>query len=312
MQIRLGYVAISKTLEDITSSTPMTYTYWNKTKDYNKLNDIIISNLNDLIEILNYNIKNNIHFYRLTSKLIPLATHKEVEFDYLNKYKYYYNKISNIINNNNLRIDVHPDQFCVLNSTNKDVIKASIDNLEYHLNILNALKINNPLIILHIGSNVFGKEKSITRFINTFNNLPNRLKKTIALENDDKIFNAKDVIKLCQKLSIPFVFDYHHHRCNPCENIEDLIPEILNTWKTINPKMHLSSPKNKTKKEFRSHHDYIDINDFINLINLVKKENKNIDIMIEAKAKDEALFRLTRQIKYKTNYKFIDETTIII
>ena len=31
--------------------------------------------------------------------------------------------------------------------------------------------------------------------------------------------------------------------------------------------------------------------------------------MIEAKGKDEALFRLVRNLKYKTNYKFIDDTT---
>ena len=34
--------------------------------------------------------------------------------------------------------------------------------------------------------------------------------------------------------------------------------------------------------------------------------------MIEAKKKDEALFRLVRELKYKTNYKFIDETTFFI
>ena len=38
----------------------------------------------------------------------------------------------------------------------------------------------------------------------------------------------------------------------------------------------------------------------------------DIDIMIEAKAKDEALFKLVRELKYKTNYKFIDDTTFII
>ena len=31
--------------------------------------------------------------------------------------------------------------------------------------------------------------------------------------------------------------------------------------------------------------------------------------MLEAKGKDEALFRLVRQLKYKTNYHFIDETS---
>ena len=31
--------------------------------------------------------------------------------------------------------------------------------------------------------------------------------------------------------------------------------------------------------------------------------------MIEAKAKDEAMFKLIRELKYKTNYKFSDETS---
>ena len=45
---------------------------------------------------------------------------------------------------------------------------------------------------------------------------------------------------------------------------------------------------------------------------LEKKYNKNIDIMIEAKKKDEAMFRLIRELKYKTDYKFVDETTFIV
>lgn len=81
MQIRLGYVAISKTLDKITSSSTITLTNFKKNNDYNKINEIIISNLEALIEILIYNVKNNIHFYRMTSNLIPLATLKEVSFD---------------------------------------------------------------------------------------------------------------------------------------------------------------------------------------------------------------------------------------
>ena len=34
--------------------------------------------------------------------------------------------------------------------------------------------------------------------------------------------------------------------------------------------------------------------------------------MLEAKAKDEAVFRLIRQLKYKTNYKFIDDTSFLV
>ena len=309
MIIHLGYVSISKTL-DITASKTLTYTEFQKNNDFNKLNNIIKENLTNLEKIIDYNVKNNIHFYRLTSKLIPLASLKEIEFDYIEKYKEYYQKIANKIKKYNMRIDTHPDQFCVLNSTKKEIVNNSINILKYHYNILNALNIKNKIIILHIGSSVLGKENSIKRFINNFNKLPKYLQECIAIENDDKIYNIKDCINLCETLNIPMILDYHHHICNNDNlNIDDYLERIFKTWKNITPKIHFSSPKNKTKKEFRSHHDYIDISDFISFLEKIKSLNINLDIMLECKAKDDALFKLIRLLKYH-NYKFIDETTI--
>ena len=309
MNIRLGYVSISKTL-DITPSKTITYTNFLNNKDYNKLNNIIIENLTNLEKIIDYNIKNNIHFYRLTSKLIPLSTITEVNFDYINKYQEYYQRISKKIKENNLRIDTHPDQFCILNSTKKDIVLNSINILKYHYNILNALNIKNKIIILHIGSSVLGKQNSIKRFINNFNKLPLYLKECIALENDDKIYNIKDCLELCEKLNIPMVLDYHHHLCNNDNlDINIYLKRIINTWKNINPKIHFSSPKNNTKKDFRPHHDYINPSEFIKFLDKIKNLNIDLDIMLECKTKDEALFKLVRQLKYY-NYTFIDETTI--
>ena len=313
MKLRLGYVALSKSL-DLTSSHTITYTNFEKENmPYNKLYDVINDNLDALTEILNYNIKNNIHFYRLTSKLVPLATHKNVNFDYIkpfiNKFKY----IGNLIKTNNLRVDVHPDQFTVLNSTNKEIVANSILNLKYHYKILEALNIKNKIIILHIGGAQFGKDNSIKRFINNFNKLPNYLKKCIAIENDDKIFNITDCLYISRILNIPIVFDYHHYICNNNnEKLESFILEVFNTWHNKTPKIHFSSPKSNLKKEFRSHNDYIDISSFISFIEKMKYINRDFDIMIEAKEKDAALFRLVSQLKYKTNYNFIDETTFII
>ena len=126
MLVRLGYVAISTAI-DVTSSSPYTYSEYLNKCNIDKLDDVIKSNLLGLEEILKYNVKNNIHFYRMSSKIIPLATKDDVKFNYTTKYEKYYNRISKIINDNNLRVDFHPDQFCVLNSTNKDVVKNSID-----------------------------------------------------------------------------------------------------------------------------------------------------------------------------------------
>lgn len=313
MKVRLGYVALSKALDDVTTSSTITYTnYINKNYNTSKLLEITKNNLDSLYEIIKYNVKNNFHFYRLTSKLVPLATHDKVDFDYITPLLDEYKKIGKLINDNNIRVDTHPDQYAVLNSMNSKIVKNTAEILEYHYKIMDALGIKDKIIILHVGSSACGKKASITRFINNFNKLPDHIKKCIAVENDDKVYNIKDVLELCHKINVPMVLDYHHFICNnEKEDIKDYLKEIINTWDEKLPKMHFSSPKSKLKKEFRSHSDYINKECFIEFINILKKQDKDIDIMLEAKAKDDAISRLVRCLKYETNYKFVNETTFI-
>ena len=314
MKVRLGYVALSKALDDITTSSTITYTnYINKNYNTSKLLEITKNNLDSLYEIIKYNVKNNFHFYRLTSKLVPLATHDKVNFDYITPLLDEYKKIGKLINDNNIRVDTHPDQYAVLNSMDSKIVKNTVEILEYHYKIMDAIGIKDKIIILHVGSSACGKKASITRFINNFNKLPDHIKKCIAVENDDKVYNIKDILELCHKINVPMVLDYHHFICNnEKEDINDYLKEIIDTWDGKLPKMHFSSPKSKLKKEFRSHSDYINKECFIKFINILKKQDKDIDIMLEAKAKDDAVSRLVRCLKYETNYKFLDETTFII
>lgn len=308
MKITLGYACRSETLTKITTSSNYTYTNYIKEKDNQKLSNIIISNLLALEEILNYNIKNNIHFYRLSSNIIPLATKDDVIFDYTISYKPYYDRIASLIEKGNLRVDFHPSEYCVLNSVKPEVVHNTIEILKYHYQLLENLKIKDKVLIMHIGSNVFGKKNSLARFIHNFKKLPTNLQECIVIENDDKVFTIEDCIYLSDILNVPICLDYHHFLCNKSDIDYE---KIIKSWKT-KPKMHFSSPKSKTKKEFRSHHDYIDCDSFIEFLTNIRHLNCDIDIMIEAKKKDEALFRLVRELKYKTNYQFIDETTFLI
>ena len=306
MKVRLGYACITNCIND-SSSSPYTYSEYLKDGDIDKLDRVIISNLKSLNNIIDYNIKNNIHFYRISSKIIPLATKDDVKFDYTNKYKSYYDTIGKKISDSKMRVDFHPDQFCVLNSVKSDVVSNSVNILEYHYNLLNMLNVNDKILILHVGSSTFGKENSISRFINNFNKLPIYLRKCIAIENDDKVFNVNDVLKISKVTSIPIVLDYHHHLCNKSDFS---FADIFNSWGNSRVKMHFSSPKNK--RDYRSHNKYINGDDFINFIEILKKYDRDIDIMLEAKGKDNSLFRLVRYIKYKTDYEFIDDTTFLV
>lgn len=311
MKIRLGYACISETLEGTSSST-YSYTKYQKEKDNKKLEKIISSNLFHLQELFIYNNKNNIHFFRMSSNLIPLATKKEVNIDYFTPYQRNYQKLAELIKEKNMRVDFHPSEYCVINSTRKEVVEASLEILKYHYRLLTYLKINNPLLVLHIGSKEFGKEKSITRFVHNFYKLPKEIQEVVAIENDDKSYTIEDCLFLSKLIHRPVIFDYHHHYCNPSPtSIEEILPKVVDTW-TTTPKMHFSSPKSKLKKEMRSHHDYINSNEFIKFLGYLKKLEKDIDIMIEAKKKDEAMFRLIRELKYKTEIQFLDDTSFML
>ena len=110
------------------------------------------------------------------------------------------------------------------------------------------------------------------------------------------------------------VLDVHHHNCNNAnDNIYDLIPKIFDTWKNekLPPKLHFSS--SKTGENDRKHSDFINPHDFINFLENIKLFNTDIDIMLECKEKDLALFKLASDIKeLKPEYKWVDESTFIV
>ena len=164
---------------------------------------------------------------------------------------------------------------------------------------------------MHVGSSAGGKKESMIRFKDNFNSLDPKLQRMIILENDDKTFNISNTLKLCANLHIPLVLDYHHHMCNNTgQKIENYIKRIVNTWDDDIPKMHFSSPK--SKKEKRAHSEYIDPKAFITFPEKIKFIDRDIDIMLEAKMKDIALFKLMDNLRENTNYVFVNESTFLL
>lgn len=324
MKIRLGYVAISNVLgKRVTSSSTVTFTNYNKItseeKKLEKLKSVTSSNLNALQELLRYNIENNIHFYRITSALIPLVTHPEVGYwGHREIFKKDFEYIGRLIKNSNMRVDTHPDEFNVINSNNPKVVENTLKNLMRQVEWFEDMNYKDGKMVIHVGGATGGKEDAIERFIKHFNEFPKELKEKLIIENDDRTYTAKETLNLCKTLNIPMVLDIHHHNCNNYgEDIKDILDDILNTWKneSLPPKMHFSSPKDRSliDKVDKRHSDFIDAKDFITFIETLKGFNKDIDIMLECKEKDVALFKLVQDIKsIKPAYNWMDGTIFII
>lgn len=320
MRVRLGYVAISKKLgKKVTSSSTVTFSNYNKialpNKKLEKLKSVAASNLRDLETIIRYNIENDIHFYRITSALIPLVTHPEVGYwghrEFLKKDFEYVGKL---INDSKMRVDTHPDEFNVINSINPKVVENTKINLLRQAEWFEDFKYDLGKMVIHIGGATNGKKAGLERFITNFNTFPAEVKSKIIIENDDKTYTAQETLNLCNELNLPMVLDIHHHNCNNNgENIYELIPKIFLTWKNekLPPKLHFSSPRNGEKD--RKHSDFINPKDFVYFLENISSFNTDIDIMLECKEKDLALFKLTTDIKeLKPEYKWVDKSTFIV
>jgi UV DNA damage endonuclease len=290
--MKLGYACINQTLgkdgnfKTITLKKALTLS---QEELYKQLKLISIHNLYNTYKILQWNVNNDIFMYRLTSSMIPLATHS------INTWKWWFdediliicNKIKNIVVNNDIRISFHPDQFCVLTNFKEDTIfQNSLKDLEYH-NILSEL-LGCETILIHVGGKYNNSQKAKETFIDNYLRLPFNIQNKLHLENDDKTYNVEEVLEICETISRPMILDIHHHNClHSSKHIDDYIDRIIKTWNNEIPKIHLST--GKLSKTDRSHADYIDINDFIDAVAVTHDE---FDIMLESKAKELSILKL--------------------
>ncbi|MBO0960260.1 UV DNA damage repair endonuclease UvsE [Neobacillus sp. MM2021_6] len=310
--VRLGYVAMSMELKNASPSQTMTFTQFQKIDDraaaIRKLERISQSNLHHTLRILKHNAASEIHFYRLTSRLIPLANHEELlDWNYVKPLQNQLREVGDFAKEHDIRIDFHPDHFVLINSMKKDVLKNSIQTLKMHYLLLKGMGIDpTHRCVMHVGGNYKETETSLERFIDNWMVVPRSIQKMIMLENDDTSFTLEDTLYLCEKLDIPLVFDYHHHLAHHRnDHWEDHWARVVQTWRnaSLPLKMHISSPK--SQQTFRHHADFVDMEMFFQFLKEIKGSLPQIDCMIEAKRKDEALFQLMEEIKTREDVDII-------
>jgi UV DNA damage endonuclease len=317
--VRLGYVAMSVHLKNCSPSQTMTFAQFQKLKDreaaIHKLERIAKSNLENCLRLLKHNIGNDITFFRFSSKLIPLANHEELsDWKYMRPLKEILHDIGEWVQKYSMRVDFHPDHFVILNSPDIDILNASIRTLSMHEALLKGMNIDREhRCVMHVGGGYNDKEKALEQFIHNWQFIPQTIQQMIMLENDDVTFHLNDTLYLCEKLGIPLVFDYHHHLANhDDDHWEEGWKRVVQTWahSSLPVKMHISSPRDE--KDFRAHADYIDSKQFLHFLNQIKGSIDHIDCMIEAKQKDDALFRLMDDLSKESVIEKQNASTFII
>ncbi|WP_017727177.1 UV DNA damage repair endonuclease UvsE [Halalkalibacterium ligniniphilum] len=304
MKIRLGYVAMSENLTNASPSKTMTATQFEKIADreagLRKLERIARTNLENCLRLLKHNRAHQIEFFRLSSRLIPLVNHPltegwKYEFALAQELK----RLGSFALQEKMRLDFHPDHFVVLNSPSKTITSRSLHTLLYHYKLLREMGIDTVhRCVLHVGGKKGGVEAGLEQFIDNYSTIPPRLQSMIILENDDVNYTIEDVLYLGEKLDIPVVLDLHHHDVlHRTKEIREYWERIVATWQRspLPIKIHLSSPMEGDRDP--RHHDFIDCRRFLAFLDEIQGTVEQLDVMIEAKKKDNALFRLVEDLK---------------
>ncbi len=315
MKIRFGYVSHAISLWDASPAKTVTFTRYQQlgeAEGKKKLLQATKENLSHTLRMLYYNVAHEIELYRFSSSIVPLATHPEVRWDFYSPFQSEWAEIGEVVKKKGLRVSFHPNQFTLFTSPQKTITENAVTDMEYHYRMLEAMGLaGQGLINIHIGGAYGNKEKTIERFHENLMMLPPKIKNVMTLENDDKTYHAEETLRACQRAGVPFVFDYHHHIANPCDTrLEDLLPDMFRTWENreIHPKIHISSPK--SEKEFRSHSDFVSVDFIMPCLKLLAELGRDVDVMIEAKAKDQALLRLVDDLSKLRGFKRTSGGTI--
>lgn len=270
-----------------------------------------------LHRIFDYLDAHDIRMYRMASSLAPYATHPDLPQFHrqLAECADELGQLGERANELGIRLSFHPGQYCVLNSERPEVVMGAIRDLELQAHVLELMNQSAAaVVVLHVGARGTDPAAACDRFVAGFERLSERARSRLVLENDDRLFGLADVLRLNSRTGVPVVWDAHHHACHDPDRIpaRDALRLAMGTWpRGVVPKLHYSSPRTtlderRVKRGRRvvrvpalpprsAHADLVDPFAFDRFLREVVCD-ADVDVMLEAKAKDLALLRLRDEL----------------
>jgi UV DNA damage endonuclease len=280
-----------------------------------KAQELAIKNIKDISKMVEWNAKNDIYVFRLSSDIFPHFTDEETEPYTIDFALDMLKEVGEKCKKYNQRITMHPGQYNQVGAKEERVFKNTIKDLKMHADILDAMGMDNDSVICVHGGGVYGdKDQTIKRWIEQYKLLPENVQRRLAIENCERCYSIIDCLTIAESCNIPLIFDCHHYDCYNLINsskdkddekthiaIEDYMDRIVNTWKNrdIRPLFHISQQRKDAK--IGAHSDLIDElpNYYLNF----SEKYGNLDIEIEAKFKEKAIMKLYNIYPFLLNSK---------
>jgi UV DNA damage endonuclease len=296
--MKIGYPCLNRTLECSAART-----FRLKSYSVERLVATVENNLDCLMKILHYNVEHDIFFFRITSDLVPFASHPVNTLRWQRHFRNAFSSIGKYIKTHDMRISMHPDQFTLLNSIDRSVLQRSLKELRYHSEILDLMGLDTTAKIqVHVGGVYADKTKSMQRFVKRYNRLEPKIKRRLVIENDHRSFTARDGISISERTGVPVVFDVLHHRVfNDGDDTVSCLARANKTWRKRDGLLMVDYSIQKHKGVKGQHAESLNRNDFNKF--LLSTRSHDFDIMLEIKDKEKSALRAIRYAR--TDPRFI-------
>jgi UV DNA damage endonuclease len=284
--MRIGYPCINRSID-----CRADHTFRLKSYTEERLTATVEQNLACLREILTFNLHHGLLFFRITSDLVPFASHPVNQFDWRSYFQSQLREIGRFIAEHGIRISLHPDQFTLINSLDLAVFERSVTELRYHAQVLELLGLDRTAKIqIHVGGVYGNKAKSMARFIDRFERLDERIQRRLVIENDDRRYSLKDCLCIHEKLGTPVLFDVYHHELNSAgETVREALAMAAQTWSEGDgvPMIDYSSQEPGDRRG--KHAETIDLRHFTHFI--AATGACDFDLMLEIKDKERSALK---------------------
>ena len=286
MGLRLGYACVNTRLP----SAARTLRLANVTHE--RLRELIAENLDALEAILRWNAEHGIRVFRLTSNLVPFASHPANDLPWWEEFAPRLEELGALVAREELRLSTHPGQYTVLSSQSPAVVAGAVAELDYHARLLEALGLDaSHKIVLHVGSGAADPDAARERFAAGFAQLSRAAAARLVVENDER-WPIDSVLPLAHRLGIPVVFDAFHHELAPSLEELDVRDAVLlagETWGAGDGRQEVHFSTQEPGRRPGAHAESLDLGAFAAFADAVG--DLPLDCILEVKDKEQSVLR---------------------
>jgi UV DNA damage endonuclease len=284
--IRYGYPAQNLTLPATTNRTLRLASL----ADAEKVRALVWENMFGLETIVRWNAERGIRLFRIGQGLIPFASHPAFPYDWPEEHGDDLRELGALARSLGVRLSMHPGQFINPGSPNPETAGRSLDELRYAARVFDLMGNDDAVVVLHLGGAYDDRPAAVARFVEALRPQEDILR-YLALENDERIWTAGEIVGAARALGIPAILDNLHHSLNPGGlSLAEALDLALPSWEArgVRPKVHLSS-QDPTKRP-GAHAHSIEARDWAAFLDAL--DGRETDVMVEAKGKELALSAL--------------------